>query len=121
MKYKTKIEVTSDAMNKDEAMEIVGDYLSGNITSGIDMKYATSPVRFYNNPAAKVVAAALLVTIGFFSGVKVKPQQNFAVNTCQMAAVTPPLKTSGSDNNDIRFKKEWQKKQATEAINSIKR
>ena len=121
MKYKTNIEITSDAMNRDEAMEIVGDYLSGNITSGIDMKYATRPVRFYNNPAAKIVLVALLMTMGFFSGVKAKPQQNFAVNTCQMAAITPPLKTSGSDKNDMRFKKEWQQKQTTEAILFLKK
>lgn len=120
MKYKTNIEITSDATNKDEAMEIVGDYLSGNITSGIDMKYATKPVRFYNNSIAKVLAVGLLVTIGFFSGVKAKPQNNFAVNMCQMAAVTPPLKTSDSSKNDIGFKKEWQEKQTTEAINYIK-
>ena len=121
MKYKTNIEITSDATNKDEAMEIVGDYLSGNITSGIDMKYATRPVRFYNNPAAKVVAVALLMTMVFFSGVKAKPQQNFAMNMCQVAAVTPPLKTSDANKNDMSFKKEWQEKQTTESINFIKK
>ena len=121
MKYKTNIEITSDAANKDEAMKIAGDYLSGNITSGIDMKYATRPVRFYNNPAAKVVAVALLMTMGFFSGVKAKPQQSFSVNMCQMTAVTPPLKTSDTNKNDMRFKKEWQEKQTAEAIDFIKR
>ncbi len=113
MKYKTNIEITSDAANKDEAMEIVGDYLSGNIASGIDMKYATKSVHFYNNKTAKIVAVALLTTIGFFSGVKAKPQQNFSINTCQMATVTPPLKTSEANKNDMRFKKEWQQMQAT--------
>jgi len=121
MKYKTNIEITSYAANKDEAMEIAGDYLSGNITSGIDMKYATRPVRFYNNPAAKVVVVVLLMTMGFLSGVKAKPQQNFSVNMCQVATVTPPLKTSESNKEDIRFKREWQEKQDTEVINFIKR
>lgn len=121
MKYKTNIEIMSDAANKDEAMEIVGDYLSGNIASGIDMKYATRPVRFYNNSTTKVLMVGLLVTIGFFSGVKAKPQQNFSINTCQMAAVTPPLKTSEANKNDTGFKKEWQNKHTTEAINYIKR
>ena len=121
MKYKTNIEITSYAANKDEAMEIAGDYLSGDIASGIDMKYATKPVRFYNNPAAKIAAIALLMTVGFFSGVKAKPQQSFSVNMCQVAAVTPPLKTSEANKNDTRFKKEWEDKQTTEAINYIKR
>ena len=121
MKYKTNIEITSDAANKDEAMEIVGDYLSGNIASGIGMKYATRPVRFYNNSAAKIVVAALLMTMGFFSGVKAKPSQNFSVNMCRTAAVTPPLKTSDANKDDMRFKKEWQEKQTAEAIFSFKR
>lgn len=116
MKYKTNIEITSDAANRDEAIEIAGDYLSGNITSGIDMKYTAAPVRFYNNTAVKMAAVALLMTVGFFSGVKAKPQQGFSVSMCQVAAVTPPLKTSEANKNDTLFKKEWQEKQATEAI-----
>ena len=116
MKYKTNIEITSDAANKDEAMEIVGDYLAGNIASGIDMRCGTKPVHFYNNSAAKVIVVGLLVTMGFFSGIKAKPQHDFAVNMCQVAAVTPPLKTSDANKNDARFKKEWKNKQTTEAI-----
>ncbi|MDO8536386.1 MAG: hypothetical protein Q7S30_05230 [Candidatus Omnitrophota bacterium] len=120
MKYKTSIEITADAANKDEAMEIVGDYLSGNIASGIGMKYATKPIRFYDNSAAKTIAVVLLMTIVFFSGVKVKPQQNFSMNMCQMAAVTPPLKTSEANKNDMSFKQAWQDKQTSEALNFIK-
>ena len=120
MKYKTNIEITSDAANKDEAMEIVGDYLSGNIASGIDMKYATKPVHFYNNSVAKMIVVGLLITIGFFSGVKAKPQYNFVSNLCQIAAVTPPLKTSGANSLDTRFKEEWESKQTARAINFIK-
>jgi hypothetical protein len=85
------------------------------------MKYATRPIRFYDNPAAKVVAVVLLITVGFFSGINSKPQQSFGINACQMAAVTPPLKTSYVNKNDIGFKKEWQDKQTTEALNSIRR
>jgi hypothetical protein len=121
MKYRTNIEVISNAANKDEAMEIVDDYLAGNITSGIDMKYATKPVRFYNNSAVKMIVVGLLVTIGFFSGVKAKPQYDFAVNMCRMAAVTPPLKTSGVNSLDARFKKEWENKRTAEVINFIKK
>ena len=116
MKYKTNIEITSDAANKDEAIEIVGDYLSGNIASGIDMKCATKPIHFYNSSAARVIVVSLLVTAGFFSGVKAKPQNGFSVNMAQMAAVTPPLKTSDANKLDARFKKEWENKQAAEAI-----
>jgi len=37
-----------------------------------------------------------------------------------MAAVTPPLKTSDANKNDVRFKTEWENKQTAEAINFIK-
>ena len=121
IKYKTNIEITSEAANKDEAMEIVGDYLSGNIMSGIEMKYATKPVRFYNNSAARITAVIILVPLGFLSGIKTKYNYQPAAGICQMAAVQPPLKTSDSNKNDLRFKKEWEDKEAREALNSIKK
>lgn len=120
MKYKTNIEITSDASDKDEAMEIVGDYLSGNIVSGIDMKCATKPVRFYNNTAAKAAVVTILVMIGFLSGARAKPQHSLSMSMCQMAAVTPPLKTANSDKDEMRFKNEWENKKTTETINFIK-
>ena len=120
-KYKTKIEITSEASNKDEAMEIVGDYLSGNIASGIGMKYTTNPVRFYNNTAARITVVMILITLGFLSGVKTKAVYQPAVGICQMAAVQPPLKTSSSNAIDTQFKKEWEDKQTREALNLIKK
>jgi hypothetical protein len=121
MRYRTNIEITSDAANRDEAMEIAGDYLSGNIASGIDMKYATRPVRFYNSTASKAVVVVLLMAMGFLSGVNAKPQQNFSMDICQMATVTPPLKTSDANKNSMSFRREWEEKQSMEAINYIKR
>lgn len=120
-KYKTSIEITSEATDKDEAMEIVGEYLSGNIVSGIDMKCRTAPVRFYNNTTAKIIVVALLVTIGFLSGAKKSPHSNMGVGICQMDAVTPPLKTSDVNKNDANFKKEWIDKHNSEALSYIKK
>lgn len=120
-KYLTKIEITSEARNKDEAMEIVGDYLSANIVSGIEMKCITKPVHFYDHAAAKTIALIVLVTIGFLSGITMKGQQNFAANNCQTAAVQVPLKTCDYNKNDAFFKKEWEEKQNTEVLNFIKK
>lgn len=121
LKYKTNIEITSPAANKDEAMEIVGDYLSGNIVSGIEMKCTTTPVRFYSHTAVKVAAIVLLVTVGFLSGVKAKPHHSLVVGICATDAVTPPLKTSEASRNDAEFKKAWQEKQTREALSFIKK
>ena len=37
MKYRTVIEVVTEAKDKSEAIEIVGEYLSGDILSGVQM------------------------------------------------------------------------------------
>lgn len=121
LKYKTNIEITSEAKDRDEAMEIVGEYLSGNIVSGIDMKCTTKSVRFYNHTASKVTAALLLITIGFLSGVKTKGERNLVTGICQTDAVQAPLKTSVAFKNDLVFRKEWDDKQTREALNIIKK
>lgn len=120
--YKTKIEITSAANDKDEAIEIVGDYLSGNINSGIGLKYSTKQIRFYDHSAAKAVAILILIGAGFFFSAKTSVvNHGFNAPTCQMAAVQPPLKTSIADKDDVNFKKEWEEKQTREAIDFIKR
>ncbi len=120
-KYLTKIEITAEAANKDEAIEIVGDYLSSNITSGIEMKCVTKPVRFYDNPAAKAMALVVLIVIGYLSRLSVKEKQGLMLRTCQTAAVQVPLKTSCAIKDDAAFKKEWESKQTSEVISFIKK
>jgi hypothetical protein len=120
-KYKTKIEITAPASDKNEAMEIVGDYLSGNIVSGIDMKCSTKRVRFYDNAPARVIAVAILIGVGFLFTVKTSPQAGFNFTSCQTAAVQAPLKTSNVAREDTKFKKEWEEKQVREVLSFIKR
>ena len=120
MKYRTKIEITADANNKDEAMEIVGEYLSGNIASGIEMEYATKPVRFYNHSCVKLAAIILLVMVGFISGARTSADYGFAGSDCRVAAVQPPLKTSAAEKSDASFKREWHEKQTKQALEIIR-
>ena len=120
-KYKTKIEITSTAENKDEAIEILGDYLSGNIASGIDMKCSTRQVRFYDHSAAKVMSIALLLSMGFLFNVKTARKENMNIGTCQTAAVQAPLNTSNISRDEAKFKREWEDKQTREALNFIKK
>jgi len=120
-RYKTKIEITAPASDKDEAMEIVGDYLSGNIMSGIDMRCSTKQVRFYDNSAAKVLAVFLLIGVGFLFTVKATPQAYLSPATCQTAAVQAPLRTSDFMKEEANFKKEWEERQTREVLDFIKR
>lgn len=120
-KYKTKIEITSPATDKDEAMEIVGDYLSGNIMSGIEMKCTTKQVRFYDHSASKIAAVVLIISIGFLLNGRTTPQARLNIGTCQMAAVQPPLKTSNATSNESKFRKDWEEKQTRKALDFIKK
>jgi len=120
MKYKTIIEVVTDAGNKNEAVEIVGEYLSGNIASGIDMRCSTKRVHPYIKSIAAVAIVSLFVLAGTLSVVLMKashkPNSGFAV----LDAVQVPLNTFPTNANSLDFKKEWENKQTKEALAHIK-
>jgi len=117
MKYRTTIEIVSEAKDKNEAMEIVGEYLSGNITSGVHMKCLTDPVNSY----AKIIVTALLFLAllggSIFSALYSKPGSTTISAVPGVNAIQPPLKTSVVDRKSDDFKKEWQTRQVKEAIN----
>jgi len=119
MKYKTVIEVVTDAQDKNEAIELVGEYLSGNIVSGIDMKCRTSPAGSYRKSISAVAVVALILGISLLSLTQVKSSAKTPANFSGVNAIQPPLKTSAADISKSEFKKEWEKKQSGETLNSI--
>ena len=121
MRYKTIIEIVSDANDKNEAMEIVGEYLSGNIVSGVAMKCHTKTAYKSNRNIIAVVMATLVVSICALTAIHLKPAQNISLNAPGIGAIQPPLRTSAADKNNSKFKKVWQTKQTQEALNYIKR
>ena len=121
MKFKTTIEIISEAENKNEAMEIAGEYISGNIISGVDMKCLTRPVKGHVSYIVSSVAILSLVAICAFSTIaSVRPHQSFISNISGACAVQTPLKTSAEAKKDEVFKKEWQDVHTREALNSLK-
>ena len=118
MKYKTTIEITTDADSKEEALEIAGEFLSGNISSGVDMKYLSRPV---HNNRMYVSVAAVVALVGFLFVAMVcnKPTQIMGGVFQSLNAVQPPLKTSAISANSVDFKKEWQSMHNREALNSL--
>ena len=121
MKYKTTIEIVSDAENKAEALEIVGEYLSGNLVTGVDMKCGTRPVTAYKRAVLSVLIITLLISAGVVATSHVKTNQGFINNLSGIGAVQPPLKTSELAAKDKEFKKKWDAKQMDEALNLIKK
>ena len=59
MKFKTTIKLITEAKDKNEAMEIAGEYLSGNLATGVDMKLHTVSVRRNR----QLLAGAIMVVL----------------------------------------------------------
>jgi hypothetical protein len=121
MRYRTTIEVISEAKSKDEAMEIVDGYLSGNLISGIDMRCTTRPVCNYKAGVISVSVVSALVVVVVLSLMHFDPSSKAisyspASSTCQ-----PALKTQAKDISSSEFRKEWDNKQTKEALERIKR
>ncbi len=121
MKYKTTIEIVSDAENKDEAAEIAGEYLSGNFMSGVGMKCVTRPVRSHNGAIVSVAVLSLMIVVGVFFGVQMKNTSGVISPIPGASAIQPQLKTSLEDKKSEEFKKKWQDKQAKEVLEYIKK
>lgn len=117
MKYRTTIEIVSEAKDKNEAMEIVGEYLSGNITSGVRMKCLTDPVNSYTRIIVTTLLFLALLGGSILSAIYTKPGAGTLSSTPGVSAIQPPLKTSAADKKSMNFKKEWQTRQVKEAIN----
>jgi len=120
MKYKTTIELVSEADNKNEAIEIAGEYLSGNLVSGVEMRCLTMPVRKYNKYILSTAVVLLLVLIPLLSALCSKHPHNAAAGIGGSDAIQIPLTTSIVDaRKDMEFKRAWQDKQISETLKAI--
>jgi hypothetical protein len=122
MKYKTTIELITEAKDKNEAVEIAGEYLSGNIISGVQMKCLSKPVALYNGKVVCTIAVTLaLVIVGFVVTLQSKAPQSLVSNTAAISAVQPPLKTVADSKKSVDFKKQWEAKQNKQILDYIKK
>jgi len=121
MKYKTTIKITSEAADKSEALEIVGDYLSGNLMSGVDMKCITAPAVNYKGNILFLGFISLVFLAGVLVSSTIRVSNISASNEASLSAIQPPLKTSPLDNKTESFKRDWQDRQSEKALEYIKR
>ena len=116
MKYKTTINITSEARDRDEALDIVEDYLAGNLRTGVDMNCATRPV--CNSAKITCAIALSLVVIGaVVVPTQLKIPQSPIQSSPAISAVQPPLNT---DRVGADFKKRWEERQTKKALDYIK-
>ncbi|MBD3427148.1 MAG: hypothetical protein GF409_07975 [Candidatus Omnitrophica bacterium] len=112
MKYRTVIELTCEAPDKDEACDMAGAYLKGDIDFGVDMICTTSSLPTHRLTKCAVVISVFLVlsliTILRFSPIgcaeKVTGSRNEGF--CSAYALMPALKTKHRGG----FKGAWEKK-----------
>jgi len=122
MRYKTTIEIITEAKDKHEAAEIAGEYLSGDIVSGVSMKCGSRPVSCYNGKVVASIAVSLaIVIVGLVATLQTKTPGIIGRGSASFDAVQPPLKTSVVVEKDSKFKKEWQEKKTKEILNFIKK
>ena len=120
MRYRTVIEVVTEAQNKSEAMDIVGEYLSGGVFSGVEMKYSTRSVSGVKKAAITITALSLMLVAAIVSLYLIKPIGIGAPSLSGMSAVQPPLQTQALHVSDVQFKSQWQDEHNKEALRKIK-
>ncbi|MFA5142960.1 MAG: hypothetical protein WC522_02165 [Candidatus Omnitrophota bacterium] len=121
MRYKTTIKIVTEASDKDEAAEIAGEYLSGNLTSGVDMHLCTAPVISNGQRAGLILTAVLLVAFLAIPLTQLKHARTFVSAFPETNVIQPPLNTSSAETKFSDFKSQWQTKHAEEAFHSIRK
>ncbi len=112
MRYRTVLEVICNAANKDEACDIAGEYLKGNIDFGVEMKCHTESLA--GHKATRYVASSVLVLLVLASFTfRVTPvsveegaetRTRYQIGIHDTHTVMPALKTRHRED----FKQEWQ-------------
>ncbi|MFH1847256.1 MAG: hypothetical protein ABH869_06865 [Candidatus Omnitrophota bacterium] len=124
MRYRTVIELVCDASDKDDASNIAGDYLKGDLDFGVDMKCKTTSLM-----AHKVKKYMALGAIAFvlFAALVIKTTPFGCENNCKSGenagrfyssyTIMPSLKTQDEET----FKKEWRKSKDEAMIRYLKK
>lgn len=123
MKYKTTIEVTTEADNAYEAADIAGELLRGDVNAKADLKVKTSTLArsrvvksFIILCISGLVLGCALIGTHYYTRiaeVERRPVTSYAIQ--------PSLKTNSADvKNNSEFKKMWDKEQ-TDRIDSNSR
>ena len=126
MKYKTIIEIVTEADNSHDAADIAGEYLRGNLETGVLMRCNTRQMngrkQFFVSIVVLLLTGSLLAVSSLFLTTN---NQSMASRldalSCKKstAAVQPPLKTQDQANDSAYFKKAWDNKQNEITIKEI--
>lgn len=111
MQYKTTIEVVTEAENKNEAADIAGEFLKGDVNAVADLKVNTISVarqRRLDVFLACCSVAAVLGSMLIGSGVYYR-LASVEKKSVTSYAIQPPLNTDLSSQQGKEFKAAWDK------------
>ena len=110
MKYRTVIELVCSASDRDEACNIAGEYLKGDLDFGVVMKLKTASCVAHKALKYGITcAAAFMVSFTFLAlfepiaNMGEKSKSSIIAGIGSTCTVTPELKTQG----ETGFKKKW--------------
>jgi hypothetical protein len=122
MKYRTVIEVVCDASDREEALNIAGEYLRGDVDFGVDMKCKSASIMSHR---LKRISATAIIAVVMFSALllKVSPidgdekiQSTSNIGFKNTYTINPALNTK----HRADFKKEWATKKQEAIMDYIK-
>ena len=122
MKYRTVVELICDASDKEEAINIAGEYLKGEIDFGVDLR--CTAVSLWAHRMKKYTASCAILLL-MFSTLFLKVQSLsdgtkipvFTSGDCHNTyTVQPALKTTTEEE----FKKEWEEKKGEAVLDYLK-
>jgi len=123
MKYRTVIELVCNASDRDEACNIAGEYLKGDLDFGVDMKFKTASLVAHKALKYGITCVcAFLVSFAFLTafvpvaGEEGKSQNSLISRIGSTCTVMPGLKTQNEDS----FKKEWAQKKDEVVLDYLK-
>ncbi len=117
MKYQTVIKILTDAESEHEATDIAGEFLRGNLETGIRMKCCTKPLKSCRLFRVSALLLLIFAFIGIASLGYFKSTATSFPGIKNTSAFQPPLKTSQT----IEFKKDWQEEKNRKVLEYIKK
>ena len=116
MKYRTTIHLVTEASNEHEANEIVGEYLDGEIHTGVNRSCVTKPVNTNSFLCSAILVCLIAVSAIFVSFDYSKTHAvSFVPHAKSVSACQPPLKT----DDNVDFKNSWREEETKKAVEYI--
>ena len=118
MRYRTIIEIITEANNKNEALNIAGEFLNGNIESDVKIKCRTNMIKSHGllkaSIALRLIAAFIagIVSFGYFKSVSI------AVSGAENVSVFQTFLKAGQN---VEFKENWQEEENKKVLDYRKK